>query len=72
MMLPAAKPTRVMPIITHIIPTALPNTNPPSSHRTTDATIAITRVRVLEFIFQPFLSNSISTDFSRSQIRRLT
>ena len=64
MILPAASPMRVMPMITQTIPTDLPNTNPPSSHRITAAMIEITRVRVLGFIYKPFLSIITSSDFA--------
>jgi hypothetical protein len=54
-MLPAAKPTIVMPISTQIMPTALPNTNPPTSHNTAATIIVITKVVILESICCPSL-----------------
>jgi hypothetical protein len=47
-MLPVANPTMTMLKNTEIIPSAWPNTNPPSSHKITAMNIDITSVRILE------------------------
>ncbi len=45
--LPAARPTAVIPIRTHIMPPALPNTKPPMSQRAIDNIIATINVPTL-------------------------
>jgi hypothetical protein len=47
-MLPVANPTMMTLNNTQTIPSAWPNTNPPSSHKITAMIIEITSVRVLE------------------------
>ncbi|HEY8887486.1 MAG TPA: hypothetical protein VIM35_03285 [Gallionella sp.] len=56
--LPAANPTRAMLKNTQTIPSAWPNTNPPSSHKTTEMITDKTSKRTFESMTN--LSNKIS------------
>jgi hypothetical protein len=53
-MLPAAHPTMKTPMSTHIMPTAMLNTSPPSSHKIAAAIEASMSVRDLESIMFTF------------------
>jgi hypothetical protein len=56
--LPAAQPTRAMLKNTQTIPSEWPNTNPPSSHKTTEMSTDKTSKRTLESMMS--LSNKMS------------